>query len=151
MRDPFSWSFPIGRLFGIAVRIHFLFPLVALGLVLRVAFMKDAAVNIWVDATMVVGLLFVAVLLHELGHCFAGRSVGGDAQEVLLWPLGGLAAVDTPHTPRANFVLRAGPQSTCSSASCAHSSWDWRCRRRCSLRGVRFGRPSLSMSRASSA
>ena len=37
---------------------------------------------------------------------------------VLLWPLGGLAYVDVPHTPRANFITTAaGPPSTCSSAS----------------------------------
>src|SRR5207244_11977431 len=49
-------------------------------------------------------------LLHEFGHCFGARLVDGDAHEVLLWPLGGLAAVDVPHTPRANFLTAAaGP------------------------------------------
>src|SRR5437879_4480774 len=110
MRDPFSWSFPFGRLFGIAIRVHFLFPLVALGLVLRVVFTKEAAPGIWVDAATVVGLLFGSVLLHELGHCLAAWRVGGEAQEVLIWPLGGLASVDVPHTPRANFIATAaGP------------------------------------------
>jgi Zn-dependent protease len=110
MRDPFSWSFPIGRLFGITIRIHILFPVVALGLVLRVAFQKDVIPGTWIDAAMVVGLLFFSVLLHEFGHCFGARLVDGDAQEVLLWPLGGLAAVDVPHTARANFITTAmGP------------------------------------------
>ena len=40
------------------------------------------------------GLLFLAVLLHELGHCFGARSVEGDAQEILLWPLRGLASIE---------------------------------------------------------
>src|SRR5207244_2083241 len=54
--------------------------------------------------------LFVAILLHELGHCFAARWMEGEANEVLLWPLGGLARVDVPHTPRANFITAAaGP------------------------------------------
>src|SRR5690242_6586215 len=97
MRDPFSWSFPIGRLFGITVRIHFLFPLVAIGLILRVAAQKDVIPGTWIDAAMVMGLLFFTVLLHEFGHCFAACRVGGDANEVLLWPLGGLAACDVPH------------------------------------------------------
>jgi Zn-dependent protease len=34
--------------------------------------------------------------------------VDGEANEVLLWPLGGLANCDVPHTPRANFVCAAG-------------------------------------------
>ena len=52
--------------------------------------------------------LFLSVLLHEFGHCFAGRWMEGDAQEILIWPLGGLAAVEVPHTPQANFVTAAG-------------------------------------------
>jgi Zn-dependent protease len=55
-------------------------------------------------------MLFLVVLLHELGHCFGARAVDGDAQDVLLWPLGGLAYADVPHTPRANFIYTAaGP------------------------------------------
>jgi Zn-dependent protease len=57
---------------------------------------------------MVLALLFLTVLLHEFGHCFAARRVGGEANEVLLWPLGGLAACDVPHNPRAHFVNAAG-------------------------------------------
>lgn len=108
MRDPFSWSFPIGRLFGITIRIHFLFPLVALGLILRAAFDDKIVEGTWHDVAMLLGLLFFSVLLHELGHCFAARWMNGDAEDVLLWPLGGLAAVDVPHTPKANFVTAAG-------------------------------------------
>ena len=55
-------------------------------------------------------LLFGIILLHEFGHCFGARYVDGDAKEVLIWPLGGLAFVDVPHTPRALFIATAaGP------------------------------------------
>jgi Zn-dependent protease len=110
MRDPLTWSWPILRVFGITVRVHLLFPLVALGLILRAGSEKLAPANTWVDATMLVGLMFVAVLLHEFGHCYGARLVDGDATEILLWPLGGLAYVDVPNTPRANFIATAmGP------------------------------------------
>jgi len=110
MQDPFSWAFPLGRFFGIPVRVHVVFPLVAAGLILRVAYQKDVVPGSWIDATMLMALLFVIVLLHEFGHCFGARAVDGDAQEVLMWPLGGLAFVDVPHTPRANFIATAaGP------------------------------------------
>ncbi len=118
MRDPFTWSFPIGRLFGVTVRIHLLFPLVALGLVLRYGLApavgdpnagdKGVIPGTWIDAAMVIALLFLTVLLHEFGHCFAARRVGGEANEVLLWPLGGLAACEVPHNPRAHFITAAG-------------------------------------------
>ena len=48
------------------------------------------------------------VLLHEFGHCAGARAVDGDAHQILMWPLGGLAAIEVPHTPRANFMPRAG-------------------------------------------
>ncbi|HLN29219.1 MAG TPA: site-2 protease family protein [Gemmataceae bacterium] len=110
MRDVLAWSMPLGRMFGITIRVHVLFPFVAVGMILRTALQKDAPPDIWIPAAVVIGLLFLAVLLHEFGHCFAARLVDGDAQEILIWPLGGLAFVDVPHTPRANFLTAAaGP------------------------------------------
>jgi Zn-dependent protease len=110
MRDPFSWSFPLFPVFGITVRIHFLMPLVMVGLVLRTAYQESAHAGTWMDAAMLMALLFVAVLLHEFGHCVAARRVDGEASEVLLWPVGGLARVELPHTPSAHFLTAiAGP------------------------------------------
>ncbi len=111
--DPMRWSLPLGRLFGINIRVHILFPIIALGLIVRAAWQKDgkdwpATPGLWQDVAMLIGLLFVAVLLHEFGHCFAGRWMDGEANDILIWPLGGLAFVDVPHTPRANFVTAAG-------------------------------------------
>jgi stage IV sporulation protein FB len=107
MRDPMSWSIPVGRMFGISVRVHILFPVVALGLILR-AGSKGTYPGTWVDAAWLMGLLFFTVFWHELGHCYVARRVGGDASEVLLWPLGGLAYVEVPHNPRANFLVAFG-------------------------------------------
>src|ERR1041384_2554868 len=53
-------------------------------------------------------LLWLFVVLHEFGHCFAARSVGGQADQILLWPLGGLAMVDHPRRPWPEFVTVAG-------------------------------------------
>ena len=47
--------------------------------------------------------LFGIVLLHEFGHALACRQVGGTANEIMLWPLGGVAYVSPP--PRAGAVL----------------------------------------------
>lgn len=103
MRDPLTWSFPIGRFFGIIVRVHLLFLLFTIAMVARGASDGYAA-----EALLLQLLLFVSVLLHEFGHCFAARQVDGDASEILMWPLGGLAYVDIPNTPRAHFITTAG-------------------------------------------
>jgi stage IV sporulation protein FB len=108
MRDALSWSFPLGRMFGITVRVHWLFPLVSAAWVLRAAYDKNAASNAWIDLVWIMVILFICVLLHEFGHCFAGRYMEGEANEILMWPLGGLAYVQVPHTPRANLVTALG-------------------------------------------
>ena len=107
MRDPMTWSFPLGRMFGIRVNVHILLPVVLIALILRVTVGKDAVVT-FSEALVMSGFLVLSVLLHEFGHCFAARSVDGDATEVLLWPLGGLATCDVPHTPRANLITALG-------------------------------------------
>src|SRR5208283_5202548 len=54
--------------------------------------------------------LFGIVLLHEFGHALACRQVGGTADRILLWPLGGVAYVNPPQRPGATlWSLAAGP------------------------------------------
>jgi Zn-dependent protease len=108
MREPMSWAFTLFRAFGIPVKIHLLFPVVALGLFLRQV-TQEGNIVWWGDVLILtVPVLFVLILLHEFGHCFAGRSVGGEPTEVILWPLGGLAQVDVPQNWRAHTLTAAG-------------------------------------------
>jgi len=54
--------------------------------------------------------LFAVVLLHEYGHALACRQVGGTADHIVLWPLGGVAYVDPPPRPGATlWSITAGP------------------------------------------
>ena len=54
--------------------------------------------------------LFLIVLMHEFGHSLACRSVGGKANQIVLWPLGGVAYVDPPPRPGATlWSIAAGP------------------------------------------
>ncbi len=54
--------------------------------------------------------LFVIVLLHEFGHSLACRQVGGRANQIVLWPLGGVAYVNPPPRPGATlWSIAAGP------------------------------------------
>jgi len=54
--------------------------------------------------------LFLIVLLHEFGHALACRQVGGRANRIVLWPLGGVAYVDPPPRPGATlWSIAAGP------------------------------------------
>src|SRR3954447_20352720 len=106
MRDPMSWSIPLFRAFGIQVKVHILYIVITLAMLLRVYSVDKSHLAEY--ALIWVAMLFVIVLLHEFGHCFAARRVDGEADEILMWPLGGLAFVSVPHTPKANFVATAG-------------------------------------------
>jgi Zn-dependent protease len=54
--------------------------------------------------------LFLIVLTHEFGHALACRSVGGRADQIVLWPLGGVAYVSPPMRPGAVlWSIVAGP------------------------------------------
>lgn len=105
MRDPMTWSFPLGRMFGVNVRVHILLPVVMFALVMRATTQFQIPFG---DVLTVMGLLFGSILLHEFGHCFAARSVDGDATEILMWPLGGLAYCDLPHSPKAHLICALG-------------------------------------------
>jgi Zn-dependent protease len=48
--------------------------------------------------------------MHEFGHSLACRQVGGRANQIVLWPLGGVAYVDPPQRPGATlWSIAAGP------------------------------------------
>lgn len=98
-------SFKIGRLFGIEIRVSVLL-LIFLGFRLSQA----GPGGDFQFALLYSVMLFGIILLHEFGHCFGARSVGGDANVILMWPFGGLAFCDAPMRPWPQFVTVAcGP------------------------------------------
>jgi stage IV sporulation protein FB len=106
MFDINKWSLPIARIFGTEIRVHLLLPLVVVGIVLRLSINYEVA---WCDSIAVALIFTLSTLAHEFGHVFAARHVGGEADEIILWPLGGLARASyLPNTPRANFLFALG-------------------------------------------
>src|ERR1043166_6120961 len=103
-------SFRLFRLAGIDVYVHWLWILFA---VLRLSgqiggFLGDYSSPIWKVAEYL--SLFLIVLMHEFGHALACRSVGGEANQIILWFLGGVAYVSPPQRPGAMlWSIVAGP------------------------------------------
>ncbi len=104
-----SWSFPIGRLTGIQIRVHltFLIFLAWVGL-------SDGLARGWREAFAGVALLclvFACILLHELGHAWAARRFGIRTPDITLLPIGGLARLERiPERPIEEVVVAlAGP------------------------------------------
>jgi stage IV sporulation protein FB len=103
--NPLTWSFPLFRAFRIDVRVHFVFVL----FVLIEVFLAAGPNRMGPGLTLAgLAVLFTLVLLHEFGHCFACRYVRGEADSILLWPLGGLANCSPPHEWKANLITTLG-------------------------------------------
>ena len=107
--SPLMWlwsgSVPLFTVFGIRVRAHAML-LVSMALVLLFGWGSGRMPGL--DRFISAAALFGIVLLHEFGHCFAARYMGGTADEIVMHPLGGLALAQPPRRPWPTFVTVAG-------------------------------------------
>ena len=93
-----SWSIPVGRLFGIDIRVHltFLFLLVFVVFVWSTADSTQDP-NAVLRGFALVGIIFGSVVLHELGHALVARGSGIPAKAIVLLPIGGITILGEGH------------------------------------------------------
>ncbi len=106
MNNIAAGSFPLFRIAGIQVYLHWTWLVVGyFEIVNRVNRYQSMTWNVIEYLA-----LFGIVLLHEFGHALACRQVGGQANRIMLWPLGGVAFVQPPPRPGALlWSIAAGP------------------------------------------
>jgi len=90
-----SWSIPVGRLFGIEIRIHFTFLFLLFFVWSTEATAQDASAAM--RGLGLVGIIFGSVILHELGHALVARGSGIPAKAIILLPIGGITILDEGH------------------------------------------------------
>jgi len=105
-----SWSLRIARLAGIGIYVHATFPL----LLVWAAIINYRERHYWLDgafAVVFVLVLFVIIVLHELGHALAARRFGISTRDITLLPIGGVARLDRiPMIPKQELIIAlAGP------------------------------------------
>ena len=127
MNDFFGWGLKVGEIARIRIRIHWFllfFWFIHLQEALSVEGpRRGVAVSAWVLWT---ALSFLSILFHEFGHCIAARKVGGDADEILMWPLGGLAMCHCPQNWRAHLIVAAGgPLVTLGIVAVSWPTFHW--------------------------
>jgi Zn-dependent protease len=101
----------IGRLLGVDVNIHPTFALVFVFAFLYWGLGEQGGVVPFLLGCILVLLVFLSVLVHELGHCVMAREFGVQVLDITLWPFSGVARIEQmPATPRNELLIAlAGP------------------------------------------
>lgn len=108
-----SWSVKVATVSGIPIRVHASFLLILLwaawiGLTETRGESAAGSVGFMVLFTL---LLFVCVVLHELGHSLVAQAFGVKVHDITLLPVGGVARLaGMPKRPAHEFLISAaGP------------------------------------------
>src|SRR5579872_2539522 len=104
-------SLKIGSLRGIDVRLHITFPLIVLWAALDWGAGSYFAWRGALYGVILVLLLFVCVVLHEMGHSLVAIHFGGRVKDITLLPIGGVAQMKRmPGKPMQELLVAlAGP------------------------------------------
>lgn len=94
-------SIQIGSILGITIRVH--------GLLLALA--AFFCIDRGLAGALGFALLFLVVLLHELGHSIVAQRLGIRVVDITLWPLGGMARMSSiPESSKVEgWIAVAGP------------------------------------------
>ncbi len=105
-----AWSWTVGKLFGIDLKIHTTFLLI-LAWVGYGHWQKGEGIAGVIAGVLFILALFGCVVLHELGHALAARRYGIGTKDITLLPIGGVARLDRmPEDPKEEMVVAlAGP------------------------------------------
>ncbi len=103
------WSFPVGRLFGIPIKVHYTFLL----LLAFIWYVESSVLGAEAGFHSVIfwALIFACVLLHELGHSLVAQSYGLTIASIILLPIGGVSQIaEIPREPIKEVAITiAGP------------------------------------------
>jgi Zn-dependent protease/CBS domain-containing protein len=95
-----SWSIPVGRLFGVDVRIHLTFIVLPMFIFWTEYAAHQGAANGPRDLALV-GIILACVAAHECGHMFAARRFGLIPKALILLPLTGVGLYDESRVDKA--------------------------------------------------
>jgi Zn-dependent protease len=103
------WSIKMARIAGIELKIHLTF-LIFLAWI-AFSYYRVGGSAAAMQGTLFVVLLFLCVLLHELGHALTARRFGIRTPDITLLPIGGVARLERmPEDPKQEFAIAiAGP------------------------------------------
>jgi len=107
--DVTAWSIPVVRVLGVQIRFHALLILLIAAELVRSTLLADheSASGPAIAATALLALLIV-IFAHEIGKALMTRWMGGSAETIVLWPLGGLSEHQQPAAWRRRLLASCG-------------------------------------------
>ena len=104
-------SIKLLRVWGIDIRMHLTFPLIVVWAAIQYGVLLGQGWAGAVFGIVVTLLLFVIVVLHELGHSYAALRYHVPVRRIVLLPIGGVAELERmPDKPSQELVVAlAGP------------------------------------------
>ncbi len=104
------WSFKLGKVSGIEIKIHLTFIFIIIWAAAQGA-SGMGGIGGALYAAVSILLLFVCITLHELGHSLVARRLGIRVRDITLLPIGGLARLEKmPQKPLHELLIAlAGP------------------------------------------
>jgi Zn-dependent protease len=99
------------RVKGIDIRVHITFPLILIWAAIQFGWLNGMGMDGAIFGIIVTLLLFLIVVLHELGHSLAALHYDVPVKQIVLLPIGGVAQLSRiPEKPIQEFVIAiAGP------------------------------------------
>jgi len=103
-------TFHICNIMGIPLKVHWSFGLTVLFVAYMIS-LNNLSVAASIGFALLTLVMFICVILHELGHCMAARRYGIDTLDIIISPIGGLARLkNIPEQPVKELVIAlAGP------------------------------------------
>ena len=89
-----KWSWHIGRVAGIDLKIHLTFFFLLLWVGFSAASSGGTAEVVLSDVLFILAL-FLCVVLHELGHALTAKHFGIATRDITLLPIGGVARLES--------------------------------------------------------
>jgi Zn-dependent protease/CBS domain-containing protein len=108
-----KWSFQIGRVFGIELRVHVTFFLIVAWAAYMWGVYYEGGAAGAIYGSFLILLLFGCVVIHELCHSRMAQHYGAEVDSITLLPIGGVSLLKKmPEEPRKEmWVSLVGPAS----------------------------------------
>lgn len=105
-----SGSLRLGKVAGIEVFVHWTFSILVAWLI-GIHIVAGHSISAAVPGLLLTGLVFVIIVMHELGHALTARRYGIRTNDITLLPIGGVAHLESiPEDPKKELaVALAGP------------------------------------------